>query len=236
MGFAKTAGSIISDMRDLHGAFGSADAPNVLCRRFLSRYQRNLAAKIYNVAPSYFGQLGTNVVADAVLAIPATQAAFDAGIQIIAAPAADIFLVREVYGQRTDDASQTGQDKIEVIPRLRRGGINNRFPFVWIDGIYLFPGGRVEDWVAYASIKVRYTVVPSDLSADGTKIALQDDAADVMLAALAQFVAARITSLPGRLPIDLGYFKGEADKAEAEYLERVALGNRGQSERIMEVW
>lgn len=235
MSVFKTYGGIINEVRDLHGAFGPQDNPSPVLRRFIARYSRELAAKIWDIAPSYFGQQGTaNLVIEAVLAIPATQALFDAGIAI--STGADIMFVREVWGQRSDDPGQTGQDRVEIVGRTRRSGINNRFPFCWIDGNLLFPGGRIEDWIAYNAIKLRYIAISGSGGIDTTPIVFQDDAADVIVAKLGEFAASRVGSLPGRIPVDLGYFKSKAEDAEASYLQRVGTGTKAQVERISEVW
>lgn len=233
MAVARTVRLVIDEARDLHGAFGPLDNPDVTCRRFLARYQRTLAAKIYAVAPSYFGQLGATNLTDLVsLAIPASQAAFDAGIAITAGP--DIMFIREAYAQRTDDAGQRGQDKVDILSRLQRGGINNRFPWCWVDGTYLFPGGSVEDWIAYNAIKVRLLEVPGAVAMNDL-IALQDDAGDVMVAKLGAFMAGRLVGLPGRPAVDAGYYAGEAVNVEEAYLVRVGTGTISQVQRIQEV-
>lgn len=236
MAVARTVGGVIDEARDLHGAFGKLDNPDVTCRRFVARYQRELAAKIYAVAPSYFGQGHATDLADLeTLAIPATQAAFDAGIRITpVSPAPELMFAREVYAQRTDDPSQRGQDRVEIIPRTQRGGINNRFPWCWVDGSYLFPGGVVEDWVAYTGIKVRLITIPG-VVADADLIALRDDAGDVILAALAAFMAARLVGLPGRPAVDAAFYAEQAAVKEAEYLALVGTGTTSTVQRIQEV-
>lgn len=217
-----TAGAVIDGVRDMHSAFTPEDFSNAILRRFLTRYQHELAGKIIRVRPQVLS------LTSLVTALP--LATFANGIAVPAR-----LYVRDCYAQLVSDATFTGQVPVTLIAATTRFAPGS-FPNAILDGSTLTLNGVDKDWVSYGSVTLRYAPLPASLAGDTTALILPDESIDTCIQKTAAFCALRAVGLPGSIDIDPTMYAQIARDAEADFLGHLTDQFRAEATRIIEVW
>lgn len=230
-----TAAITIDSARDLSPYFGEEDNPNRLVNKELYRIVQRLFGKVAEVRPDELSQeLKT-------IAIPADETAFADGVGFFSTSGS--IMIRDAVAQLAADSTLAGRVPVEVVPYGARHW-QTRFPYIYtqqhdVSSVSydqrIFLGGRLADWVLYASLIVRYMVPTTTFDAGNGNWELPGpDAETAVIERLAEFMAQRVKSVGA--PVDVAYFRERANAAEADYLNRVTNAMRGEKHRIIEAY
>jgi len=108
---------------------------------------------------------------------------------------------------------------------------------VWLENGQLFLAGMTQDWQNVQSIDLRLVPDLVDFTALTDLILLPDFAGQMLVAALADFMAVRCAGMKDiDPPIDVEWFHTERDKAYAVFLKAIGSGMRAVPKYVKEAW
>lgn len=215
---AITVGEIIQEARELHPAFAPTWVPDPLAIRMLGRYQRTLASKIAILNPDALKQ---------VEAVSLPLANFANGHTLPAG---------HRWGRgRAFFATGNLKDVLHLIPEESLP-YNRLFPAAFIRKGVLHLIGEASDWEAYSSLEIPYVPIPSLLTATGDSFILPDSAHPALVAALADYLAGRVSGIKEAPAVDVRRYRTDWDEAQREFLKEVATQRMAQENMTEERW
>ena len=211
-----TAGEVILAARDLNPAFTPTRHPDPVCLRFLSRYQRTLAARIVAVRP--------RALTSTITTVTLPLADFAVGVPV----PADLLLL-DVRARPLNRADDTVRHPVELIPGGQSLAGHTAHPFAWRDGNTLFLGGRATNWTRWDRLELRTVAMPAALAGVSTTLPWPDDALDVFTAQLAAFLARRHAEGPETTKFNANPLQADAAAAEADFVNRLTTQRRAET-------
>lgn len=222
---AFTVGDVILGARDLNPAFTPTRHPDAVCRRFLTRYMRQLMTRIVTRRPRALPATETTV------ALPLAD--FNAGVTIPAG-----LLLSEVLVQPAGNPARNAQWPVKLVaPGTRHDG-GNAGPWGWLDGQTLRLAGDANQWAGSSALVLRTIATPTAFTANADVIPLPDDGEGACVHALGAFLASRPNdgTTDDEKPRNTNSLRADADAAEAEFIGRMLNQSRAESFKIREVW
>lgn len=204
---ALIARDLVRAARDGHPSFTASAHPDPVLVRALSAEQRRLLGKLVQANPS---------AAATVLPIEISAYDFTAGAA----------LPSHHHVHDPAEAVGTGHERGQVflISHSNRNGHRPRYSFsVHAGRVYL--SGTAAEWGRVKIVNVSYTPVAAEVSGLSSALVLPDSAESYLVRFLEVVMAKRPTP-PGSTPVDVAFFVGERNRAEADLLTETAAGYR----------
>ncbi len=214
---AITAATVLQEARELHPAFAEKWTPDPLAWRFLGRYQRTLVSKIAVLHPDLLEETDT-------ISLPLTP--FASGHTLPDA---------HLYRRGISYFSSGLKDVFHLIPWQNRP-YNRLFPGGSILKGVLYLLGQATDWTAYASIDIKYVPIPALITAGTDTFVLPDYAHPTLVAATADYLAARVASVKDAPSVDVRRIHDDKEKAQSECLRMVATQRMSNENMAEERW
>jgi hypothetical protein len=214
---------VIERAREIHPAFGTAFNPERVLLSFMSRYRRQLVAKIAAINPDEVSTWQT-------ISLP--LAVFANGVAV-----ADAFLW---LGGDARPSGSTLQREVEfhLIPHAHRYSAHV-WPRGWVVNGTLYLAGEATDWTGFDQISLRYVPMSADYTAGTDAIGVPDTAIDVMVYALADFMAQR-TPAPRDGAMwnapDRRLIRADFQSSEDRFLSAIGLRKHGLTATTQDVW
>lgn len=211
-------GDVIRSARDASPTFDVRQHPDPVLLRALSRYQRELLARIIRLDPS-------RGVVSLDTALPLAD--FDAGIAVAA--------YKYPLGAEATTTGETTAHPVNIV--AYRDRMNYRHAVYLLNG-RLYLTGDAEDWVPFASVRFSYVPEPSALAmAMTTVLTLLPDAAEPCLVAyLASLMATRGGAPEGMSPPDPALHRAQWREAEELFLDEIGRCTQAVTSQVRETF
>lgn len=215
---ATAVGAVLEEARELHPGFAPTWVPEPLAIRMLGRYQRALASKIAILNPDALKEIET-------VSLPLSP--FSDGHSL---PAAH----RWARGRAL---SSTGSLK-EPLHLISEESVpySRLFPAAFIRAGTLFLVGQASDWTAYGSLEIPYVPIPDLLTEPADEFVLPDSAHPTLVAALADYMAGRVSGIKDAPKVDVGRYRADRDEAQRDFLKEVTTQRQARENLTEERW
>ena len=207
--------SVIDQARDLNPLFTPEIHPKRTLRRELSRYQRQLLAKLLLSRKQDLFVLET---------ISFPLATFEDGHTI----ASELLHVHG--GDVWYDSDGNVKAELSIVPWEHRFG-SMPWPAATWDGQVIYFLGVETDWSTVSQIVLRISTTPAAIDDPTVASSLPDYAEEVVVARLAYFMAKRTPE-----KVDVSIYRVDARDAEADFLRAASAKNRVVKSRVREVY
>jgi hypothetical protein len=210
------AGDVIESARGLHPSFNKLRHPDPLLIRALSRYQRELLARIIrldsSLAVAFFDQ-----------ALPLAD--FSAGIAVPP--------YKYPFGAAA--ISATGKQHHMDLVSWEASKLYHHAAYL-LNGV-LFLAGKEHNWTSYATIRFLYVPEPSavTLSLGGTLDALPEAAESVVVSYLGLVMASRGGADDGMAKPNPSEFRVDWTQAEQRFFDEIGRHTQAQTSVVRDV-
>jgi len=199
-----TVAEIIRAVRGLDASFDPRRHPDQVVLDFLSRYQRELAAKMLQ-------RERQSISAEITIPMPLDD--FEAGEQLLDGSGDP--LEYDMLHDLTAVLADGTEVRVYVMP-VRQRFQQDRWPFAWIAGGYLHLGGFESWWSPAASLLLTYAPTVAELTAYDDALSLPASAHNVLVLAAGAELVRRDPEHSHRKTLP-----AEADRAEESYLNLI---------------
>lgn len=214
---AITAGEVINLARDAHASLSVQSTPKPVMLRRISEEQRTLFDMIFSRVPGLLAQ---------VLTVPLPLADFDAGIDLTTEiPGGWKDLTPSAEFQFSDRPPPAGVVKVGFVPFEQR--LQSRsLPAITFRDNTIFLLGSANNYNQFSEVRIPYTPIPADVTAETSVLELPDDARGVLAARLASVSLRRLVGNPlyGVSMAMWREYDGDAAGATSSFLRRLVQG------------